>query len=335
MPDRHPLLLVASSPHRVLDLFDTVTGEKVGRVSDLVAEPHEMAPDQGRGVVYIAHTYRAGGYDQGQEPAREISVVDVDRRAVVDVIDLSPFISPHDIEYNAANDAIYVGVEDNQAGNGVVIVDAATRKVVDHIPTEGRNSHWIAVPHDGGRCYVAHKEAPLISVLDLQNRKTIATIPVPGGSEELDVSEDGRWVFAATPQQTPPAEPGPIPSRLVRIDAETYEVTGAVELERSSVAVRTAPDGRVLVSKMNMSDPAATGKLWVIDGSTMSILGEVELDRMSFTIRVSRDSSTAYVANIGAGTVGVVDLHAYAVVRTLDCTPDPKFGGSHGLSLIE
>jgi DNA-binding beta-propeller fold protein YncE len=342
------ILAVASSPCKVMDFFLTNTGDHIGRVHDLLPEPHELAPDPGRRLIYVAHTYRQGGYDAGEEPAHEISVVDADALLVRDVIDISPYISPHDIEYCAASDIIYASVESNSAGNGVVLIDASSRRILGHIATPGRNSHWLSVTPDGARAFVSHKEGTVLSVLDLPRRALLDTIPVGGGAEEVDCSADGRWVYVVTPLQTRPAPTRTDSARLLKIDSHTLKITGELELEPTVVAVRAAAGDRVLVSQMY---PTATGdairtmysgvgqehvpgKLLVIDSASMSIVHSVIVDRMAFTIRVSADGSTAYVANLGAGTVSVIDLNAGCINGTLMCTPDERHGGTHGLALL-
>jgi len=340
-PTGRTILAVASSTQRVLDLFATDTWEHLGRVSDLIAEPHEIATDERRRLLYIVHTWRGGAYMTGNEPAYEMSVVDVDRRAVVDVIDLHPFASPHDVEYCEVDDLIYASVEANEAGNGVVIVDARTRALVGNIATPAPNSHWLAISPDGSKGYVSHKEAPLLSVLDLRARETIATVELPGGAEEVCMSADGSAVYVVTPWQTPPAKVPAGPSRVLRIDTASDRVTGEIELEPTLTAIRATSAGRVLVSQWCRGDPGPVfggaqlpGALHIVDGATMGLLGRVELDRLSFTVRASPDGSSAYVANLGSGTLSVVDVERAELERTIDCTPHERLGGTHGLALI-
>lgn len=335
------ILAVASSTERVLDLFATDTWEHLGRVDGLIAEPHEIAADKRRRLLYIVHTWRGGAYMTGHEPANEMSVVDVDRRAVVDVVDLHPFASPHDVEYCAIDDLIYASVEANDAGNGVVVVDARTRELVGAIATPARNAHWLAITPDGAKGYVSHKEAPLLSVLDLRARRTVATIELPGGAEEVCMSPDGAAAFVVTPWQTPPASVPAGPSRVLKIDTASDRVVGEIELEPTITAVAATSTGRVLVSQWCPGDPgpvfagaAVAGALQIVDGATMTLLGSVELGRLSFTVRASADGSTAYVANLGSGTLSVVDVERRRLERTIDCTPDPRLGGTHGLALM-
>jgi YVTN family beta-propeller protein len=330
------ILVIASSNKRILDFFDTATGERLGTISDIIPEPHEMTPDEGRRVAYLSHTYRTGAYGQDVEKAHEISVIDVDGRTVADVIDISPFVAPHDVEYDPVRDILYAAVERNPTGqNGVIVIDPESRKVVDSIPVQARNCHWMAVGPGGTKAYVAHKESEFISVIDLERRTVINQIPLPRGAEEIDISPDGRFAFVASPTIDGTMSPDTTESsRLVKISTETDEVAGALDLEPINHAVRTAPDGRVLVTQMRAPGGAQHGTLKVLDPTGSQIIATVELGRWPFTIRVTPDSSTAFVANFGAGTVSMVDLATYTVIRTLVSTPDPVLGGTHPMCLL-
>lgn len=324
------LLLVASVTRGVLDFFESATGAHLARIDGLVAQPHEIAADHERRLAYIAHTYREGGYSRHGAPAHEISVVDVDRRAVHQVVDISPFVAPHDVEYDPVHDLVYAGVEANDAGNGVLVLEPVTGRILDHIPTPARNSHWLSISPSGNRCYVTHKEAPEITVLDLLSRRLVGTVAVEGGAEEIDVSADGRWAFAVSPVQTSPLTTSG-PSRLVKIDVDTLQIVGEAALEPACSTLRVAAD-RVLVSQLARQDPAAPGRLWVVDGRSMDVVGTVDLEHGSFTMRASPDGRHAYVANAVSGTLSVVDLDAMQVVGTIRCTPGE--GGTHGLAVM-
>ncbi|ODU03089.1 MAG: hypothetical protein ABS81_15355 [Pseudonocardia sp. SCN 72-86] len=345
------VLMVCSQFGCTLDFFDATTLEKLETVEGLVAQPHEMAFDAGRRLAYLAHTYRAGAYGEGKPKAHEISVIDVDARQVVDVIDLSPYEAPHDVEYDPAADLIYTGVETGDGGNGIVVLDAATRQVVANIPLRARNAHWMAITPDGAKAYVAHKEAPVVSVADLRERRQLTEIASPGGAEEIDCSPDGRFAFVATPMMslvinvsqgqlnkaTPP--PGTPTPRLLKIDAATDEVVGQLDFDEYVSALRVAPDGRVVVTEFLFPSPDSppgpvSGRVNVVDPETMTLLAAVEVDELPFTTRFSADGSTAFVANLKTGSVSVIDLTSYAVVATLDNNIGPGFGGTHGMALV-
>jgi YVTN family beta-propeller protein len=346
------VLLVASQMGQKLDFFDVPSLERLTSIDDLIAQPHEMAYDPARRLAYLTHTYREGAYGEGKPKGHELSVIDVDRREVVDVIDIAPYGGPHDIEFDPIADVIYTGVErDAEGRNGLVAVDAKTREVIWNLPLAANNTHWIALSPDGSRCYASHKEVESISVIDLRERVELDPISSPGGTEEIDVSPDGRHLFAAAPvmsitidvshgrliKKEPPAgTPSP---RLLKIDTETGEVVGTVGgfTERVS-AMRVGPTGVVLVSEMHFPEPDAPtdtvvpGLVHSIDGETMERLGTATTEELPFTIRFSPDGGTAYVANLKTGTVSVLDVASCTITRTLDNNPGAGFGGTHGMA---
>ena len=343
--------MVASQFGRTLDFFDATSLDKIDTIPDLIAQPHEMAFDAGRRLAYLAHTYRAGAYNEGKPKAHEISVVDVDARTVVDVIDVAPYEAPHDVEYDPAADLIYAGVERGEAGNGILVISAATREIVTVIGLQAPNAHWMAVTPDGAKAYVTHKEAQVVSVVDLRARRQVGEVPAPSGAEEVDCSPDGRFAFVATPMMSlvinvsqgqlnkavpPPGTPAP---GLVKIDVETDEAVGRLEFEEYLSALRVAPDGRVLVTEFRFPSPdgpsgPAPGRVHVVEPERLELLASIEVDELPFTTRFSADGRTAFVANLKTGSVSVLDLDRYVVTARLDNNIGPAFGGSHGMTLV-
>lgn len=349
-------LLVSSSTAKNLDFFDASTGKKVGTITDLLAEPHEIAYDAGRRRAYVTHTYRHGVYDQDVPKAHEISVVDVDARVVEKVIDIAPYYAPHDVEYDPELDLIITGVEDVDGRRGVVLINAETHEVEANVATEARNCHWLAVV-PGRKVYVTHKEAPMISVVDLVNRRLERSIEVPGGAEEIDAAPEGDFVYAVTPRMKvdvdlasghffrPELDPSdPVP-RVVKIDVETNSIVDAIEFDGYRIGIRAGGRGMVFATYMNNMErpgpdvdltslPRNDGVLDIIESSTMSRLGGVPVDTLPMTIRVTPDNSTAWVANLGSGRVTVVDVAARRRVDDLDNNAGGGYGGTHGMVFI-
>lgn len=346
------VLMVASQFGQKLDFFDVGSLEKLSTIDDLLAQPHEIAWDAGRRLAYLTHTYRAGAYGEGKPKAHELSVIDPDARAVVDMIDIAPFMAPHDVEYDPIRDLLYTGVEEVDGRNGIVIVDPASRTVVGSIALEAPNAHWFCLTPDGTKAYVTHKDAPVISVVDLVARRQTGTIASPAGAEEIDCAPDGRYVYAATPmmslivnvsqgqlnKRTP--DPGTPDPRVLKIDTTTDEIVGQLDFDEYVSAIRVAPDGRVIVSEMRfpeVGEPASgpvAGRVHVIDPDAMVLLATIEADELPFTVRCAPDGATAYVANLKTGSVTVIGMDDYSVIATLDNNIGPVFGGSHGLCYV-
>jgi DNA-binding beta-propeller fold protein YncE len=349
-------LLVSSSTAKNLDFFDARTGEKLSTLTELHAEPHEIAWDPGRRKAYIAHTYRHGVYDQDVPKAHEITVVDVATRTVEKIIDTAPYYAPHDVEYDPELDLIITGVEDVEGRRGIVLIDGETHEVVGNVETEARNCHWLAlVP--GRKVYVAHKEAPIISVIDLVGRRLEGTIEVPGGAEELDAAPEGDFVYAVTPRMRVevdvasghffrPAPDASYPSpRVVKIDVQTNEVVDEIELDDYQMCIRVGAGGRVYTSCMNNPErpgpevdlatmPRNEGLMKIIDATDMSLVGSVPVDPIPMTIRVAPDNSVAWITSLGTGRVAVVDVENQKAVDHLDNNAGGAYGGTHGMVLI-
>jgi hypothetical protein len=118
---RPVVLAVANVVYQSLDFFDYGSGENIGTRAGLIAQPHELTVDNEGRRLFLSHTYRSGAYGTGSEPGHEISIIDVDSRSVVDVIDIHPFVSPHGVRYNAATGLLIASVENSEArpGRGV------------------------------------------------------------------------------------------------------------------------------------------------------------------------------------------------------------------------
>jgi DNA-binding beta-propeller fold protein YncE len=348
-----PLVLVASMTARKLDFFDAETFEKLATIDDLIATPHEIALDPGRRLAYIAHPYRSGGYSSNGPKAHEISVIDIEQRRLVSVIDIHPYVAPHDIAFDSINDLIYVGVERQDGRNGLVGVDPVSRRVAVNIATEAPNSHWISLTPDGRKAYIAHKEAPFVSVLDLIEGRLASTIGLPGGTEEIDCSPDGMEVFVVTPHVRPLApdanrqainasDTSPPGTRVVKIDTLSDQVIGEVDLsgvvDGTVFALCVSSAG--LVAACEWAFPKESnlgptpGRIFIIDGRTMTFVGSILGDEQPFTTRFSPDGAIAYVANAGTGSVSVVDMATRSTVARLDNNMGGDFGGTHGLCYV-
>lgn len=332
-----PVLAMVSSTSRELDFYNPDSGEHLGKLTDLLAEPHEMAADRARGLIYITHTYRSGVYRNFTERSHELSVVDVASRKVVDVIDIHPYEAPHDVEYNATTDRIYVGIEHTETSEqGIVVIDAKTRKVIDHIKTDAPNCHWIVSSPDGRRGYATHKEGPCVSILDLENNTLLATVELPGGAEEINAAPDGSAVYLLTPAIDPHRKGDLYPTKLLKLDPEDGSTVAEVVLEPDMCGVWVTTRGDIMVSQLSVpgSEDYMHGALWVIDGATLTVRGKVDTGRGAFTLRSSDDGAYGYVSNTIDGTVSVVDMADLKVLRVLDNSPQLDWGGTHGLALF-
>jgi DNA-binding beta-propeller fold protein YncE len=162
-------LAVVSQSGQSLNLFDSTSSIRTGKITDLIAEPHELCFDDRTGLLYISHTYQHGWYTSHGAFVSLISIFDSKTRVVVDTIDISPYLGPHYLQIDKKRDLLYASVEggvagEASAGGGVVGIDLHSRTVTKSIAS-GHKSHWFVMTPDGSKIYTCNKEAGFIPSL--------------------------------------------------------------------------------------------------------------------------------------------------------------------------
>jgi YVTN family beta-propeller protein len=277
--------------------FDPATLAERSNI-ELPKNPHDFALSADHRFAYVP-IYGPGVYNRNPEPGHELYVLDLAERKVANVIDLSPYRSPHGVQIDSRG-LLYVTAELERK---VLVVDPAVGRVVDTIDHEG-SGHWLAVLPDDSKAYVANKDdKPFVTVLDLKARKQIGRVSMPNGTQGVTASPDGKRVIAmdfAKPE-------------IAVIDTATESVVDRIALADASDPAYKAyysPDGKALLT---------------MAGSTISIFDAANLRAPQRTVKVgaspmgigfSADGKTALVANHGDGTVSVLDLATATVTRT-------------------
>ncbi|MFF4159862.1 YncE family protein [Streptomyces sp. NPDC001678] len=331
-------LAVVSQTGPTVTFFDAVTHERLN-VVEVPAEPHELCFDPDHRVLYCVSTYVHGYYHRHDGEARQITVIDVDTHAVVDVLDTAPDHAPHGLALDRARGLLYVSVEANGTEpGGVVVYDTATRERRGRIPVMADGPHWVEITPDGRRGYTTNKEAPFVSVLDLERGEFSGRIEVPG-SEGLDVSPDGAFVYVAAPKGDFAAEPAARPGVRV-IDTASGEIVRTLYTEGIVFPVHTAATGAVLAGELRMEKgeggglgKQGNGVLTVFAPGSLEVAGQVEVGAFPLTVTSSPDGRTGYVSAVLSSTVTVVDLTVPKVLATLEVGRADE-AGAHGLAYI-
>ena len=342
------MLVVGSIRERSITFFDGDTLERLGEIEHVIPEPHEIAVDSARRRAFVAHTYREGAYDEKFERGHEISIVDVDRRMIVRVIDILPFRGAHDLSWDSVRELIWAGVEDVDGYRGLIAIDPETGQVTEAHHTDAPNIHWISLMPDASKAYAVHKEQAFMSVVDLTDG-TVSTIAMPGGTEEVSVAPDGRWAYVATPlmnlemnvargemERGKPRAVGHAP-QLLKIDTDTNRIVASIDFPEMLAAVRVATDGTIIVTDWRFRDEAdrvSPGFVHVIDGESFTLRGSVPVGELPFSSRFHDLEPWAFVTNVRSGTVSVVDVNRLEVVATLDQASGSAFAGTHGIGLV-
>lgn len=177
-----------------------------------------------------------------------------------------------------------------------------------------------------GTLVVLNKSEATASLIDLVTGEVAATVPTGAGPHEAAVSPDGR-LAVATNYGTGP-EPG---STLTVIDIPGARVVRTIDLGeyRRPHGIVFLADGRRLVVTAEGNQAVLT-----VDVTDGNVTGAVKTGQeVSHMVAVTPDGGRAFVANIGSGSISVVDLKKGELVRNIatgdgaegiDITPDGR-----------
>ncbi len=201
---------------------------------------HELlvVPEANRAYVPI---FGDGIHGRNPNPQHWVCVFDLEKRALIDTIDLRPCIAPHTLKLGP-DGLIYITCENSAK---VAVIDPKINKVVETIESGSTNGHRLIISPDGQRLYTENEEDGEISVIDLPKRKLLGKIKTPRPLAGIAISADGRTVVAVDD-----AEPA-----LFLIDPEAGRVRDEVRLEgvpKAAQIARYAPDNSLIgVTSLN------------------------------------------------------------------------------------
>ena len=146
-----------------------------------------------------------------------------------------------------------------------------------------------------------------LSIIDPATDKQLATVPEGGiTGHEVTTSPDGRTAYVPIYGNSGVGVPGTDGREMVVIDIPSREVTGKVDFGhgvRPHCPVYDRASGMLYVT--TELDQTVT----IIDPRSLKIVGTVPTgQKESHMLVISRDGRRGYTANVGPGTVSVLDL---------------------------
>ena len=114
---------------------------------------HELLvmPETGRAYVPI---FGDGIHGRNPNPQHYLCVFDLHKRALIETIDLRPYIAPHTLKLGP-DGLIYITCENSAV---VAVIDPKINKVVGAIDSGSTNGHRLIIAADGKRLYTENEE---------------------------------------------------------------------------------------------------------------------------------------------------------------------------------
>jgi DNA-binding beta-propeller fold protein YncE len=184
-----------------------------------------------------------------------------------------------------------------------------------------------------GVLLVANKGDESLGIVDVDSGQQVATVPEGGKTgHEVTASPDGRTAYVPIYGDSGVGKPGTDGDRMVVIDIASRKVTGTVNFGhgvRPHLPVFGPKNGLLYIT--TELDQAIT----IVDPKTLKIVGQIPTGQTeSHMLAISHDGRRGYTANVGPGTVSVLDMEArktLAVIpisgetQRISISPDDKW----------
>jgi len=167
-----------------------------------------------------------------------------------------------------------------------------------------------------GMLLVANKGDATLGIIDPNSGTQIATVAEGGiTGHEVAASADGRIAYVPIYGNSGVGKPGTDGRNMIVVDIASREIIGNVDFGhgvRPHCAVFGPKDGLLYVT--NELDKAIA----IIDPKTLKIVGSIPTNQAeSHMLAISPDGKRGYTANVGPGTVSVLDMEARKAVAVI------------------
>jgi YVTN family beta-propeller protein len=155
-----------------------------------------------------------------------------------------------------------------------------------------------------------------LSIIDAAAGQQLAAVPEGGiTGHEVAASPDGRTAYVPIYGNSGVGKPGTDGRNMVVIDVAARKVTGDVDFGhgvRPHCAMFGPRDGMLYIT--TELDNSVT----IVDPHTLKIVGSIPTGQAeSHMLAISHDGKRGYTANVGPGTVSVLDLEARKTVAVI------------------
>lgn len=167
-----------------------------------------------------------------------------------------------------------------------------------------------------GRLLVVCKDDSTLEVIDLETSKPAGAVIASGFTpHEVVATDDGRLAYMPVYSNAPVGSPGSDGRRIDIVDLLTFQRVGEIRLAFPSRPHQSSllPTDRVIVS--TELDESVT----VIDRRTFRVVARLPTGQAeSHTFAVSVDGRRLVTANVGSGSVSVIDIPSRTLLGVVE-----------------
>jgi YVTN family beta-propeller protein len=288
--------------------FYTPAGELLATVP-VGNHPHEMIKSPDGKLLYVSDngvlwmTEDAQGWNT-------ISIIDLESRTKVGVIDLGEYRRPHGLDIVPSTGYLVSTVENP---DGLILIDPAARKVLRKYDTQGEAPHMVKLGPKAEWAYVSNTDTDTLAAIHLETGET-KLIPVGDRPQGATLSLDGRLLYLTNSDS----------NNILILDTAKKEVVGEIATAAGPGRIAVTPDGSQLVYNLQAGEGVGFA-----DIATGKQTGVVALEGPPLSLNLSDDGKLAYLGIQSLDKIVVVSVAEQRIVNVIntpkDSGPDPAF----------
>ena len=310
------LYIVNKASHNVT-IFDLVEGKQIKELP-IETEPHEATTVTNPNRIIITN------YGTSAVEGKSITVINAATNTIEKTINLGKNLRPHGIIKLPQPNKVGIVAD---IGNYLSVVNVKTGVVEKQISTQQDFSHLLVHHPAKPLVYVTNINSGSVSVIDVELDKVIKVIPCSKRTEGIDITPDGSEIWVTNIEE----------NSISIINTETYSITNKLDTGKQPLRLKFSIDGKkCLVSN------ASEGTVSVYDRETKKEINTIKIpgnkniiEKVIYRtprpvgILMHPNGLYAFVSNITAGRVEVIDMRNFTIVSSIKTGDMPD-----GLALI-
>ena len=271
--------------------------------------PHEAAFSRDGKYIYVP-IYGSSGVGKPGTGEHTIHVFRASDCSEAGRIDTGEYKRLHGIATGVSG-KVYVTAE---AAEAIIILDGNPQPgIVGAIPTGSKTSHMFAMTRDERRAYVSNVQSQTISVLDVPNRRLLATVPTEGENQRMTLSPDEKLFVTSVG-----------PSRKIAFyRTADHQLDFDIPIDGTPFVGKFSRDGKFFCN----AGFTAHGQLgaWKIDVLKREVVASIAdgLGHDPGSLEVNPYSGNVYISDQPGRKINIVDPTTWRLITVFATAPAP------------
>lgn len=201
----------------------------------------------------------------------------------------------------------------NSSDDSLALIDAATLRL-ERLLATGPHPHGLRPAPDGRTVLVAHMGGETVAVYDIAAGRAVRTILAGRAPVQVAFAPQGGFAYASLNGQ----------DEIVKIDLTAGRVVGSAKVTDGPVQIAVTPDGATLLVASQGTKDAPSDTVAFVETGTMTLVATLETGAGAHGVAVEPGGRQAFVTDVWAGDVAIIDLATRTVVERIQVSGAPN-----------